>query len=144
MVSWSNNESSEDSDVQFISSYASPIKLHETYEKIFEDVNNLLDSQDNLPQVNDQDDAESGMEKDVEIKKLKAVVDQLKFVHVAQGNAIRNLKFNHLKGKEKMSSNKRTSEFSFADLKKEKEKLDLYIAELIKEKDKLSIEKSAL
>ena len=35
-------------------------------------------------------------------------------------------------------------EFCFADLKKEKHKLDCFIAELIKEKEKLSIEKSTL
>ncbi|XP_048573127.1 uncharacterized protein LOC125553379 [Triticum urartu] len=116
----------------------------ETYEKLVEDVNNLLDSQDNLPHETDMNVADSSMEKDVEIKKLKAVVDQLKCIHVAQANVIRNLKFNHLKEKEKMSSDKRTLEFSFADLKKEKEKLDCYIAELTKEKEKLSIEKSTL
>ncbi|XBH61021.1 hypothetical protein VPH35_115533 [Triticum aestivum] len=195
MVSWSDGSSSEDSDVQIISSYDSPIKipptmddplftgaaddlrvmcehgkpgkkcvafqgistgrrfiacalekkeLQETYEKLVEDVNNLLDSQDDLPHETDMNVADSSMEKDAEIKKLKAVVDQLKYIHVAQANVIRNLKFNHLKQKEKMSFDKRTLEFSFADLKKEKEKLDCYIAELTKEKEKLSIEKSTL
>ncbi|XBJ15120.1 hypothetical protein VPH35_007083 [Triticum aestivum] len=192
MVSWSDGESSEDSDVQFISSYGSPIEwvdeewpdhlqnalhklwlmyeesnqankmaclehsftvhdlkqqkkeLQETYEKLVEDVNNLLDSQDNVPQVNDLNVADIIMEKDVEIKNLKTVVDQLKLIHVAQGTVIRNLKFNHLKEKERMSSDKRTLEFFFADLKKEKQKLDCFIAELIKEKEKLSIEKSTL
>ena len=100
--------------------------------------------QDNLPHGTDMNIADNSMEKDAEIKKLKAVVDQLKCIHVAQANVIRNLKFNHLKEKEKMSSDKRTLEFSFADLKKEKEKLDCYIAELTKEKEKLSIEKSTL
>ena len=56
--------------------------------------------------------------KDAEVAKLKGVVDQLKFIHVAQGNAIRNLKFNHPKEKEKMSTDKRTLEFCFACLKK--------------------------
>ncbi|XBH89106.1 hypothetical protein VPH35_081072 [Triticum aestivum] len=119
-------------------------ELQETYEKLVEDVNNLLDSQDNLPHGTDMNIADNSMEKDAEIKKLKAVVDQLKCIHVAQANVIRNLKFNHLKEKEKMSSDKRTLEFSFADLKKEKEKLDCYIVELTKEKEKLSIEKSTL
>ncbi|KAM3262419.1 hypothetical protein ACQJBY_052876 [Aegilops geniculata] len=119
-------------------------ELQETYEKLVEDVNNLLDSQDNLPHETDMNVADNSMEKDAEIKKLKAVVDQLKCIHVAQANVIRNLKFNHLKEKEKMSSDKRTLEFSFVDLKKEKEKLDCYIAELTKEKEKLSIEKSTL
>ena len=84
------------------------------------------------------------MEKDAEIKKLKAVVDQLKFIHVAQGNCIRNMKHNHLKEKEKMSTDNRTPKWCFADLKKEKEKLDGCIAELVKEKEKWSIEKSAM
>ena len=107
-------------------------ELQETYEKLVEDVNNLLDSQDNLPHETDMNVADSSMEKDAEIKKLKAVVDQLKCIHVAQANVIRNFKFNHLKEKEKISSDKRTLELSFADLKKEKEKLDGYIAELTK------------
>ncbi|XP_073362601.1 uncharacterized protein [Aegilops tauschii subsp. strangulata] len=89
-------------------------ELQETYEKLVEDVNNLLDSRDNLPHETDMNVADSSMEKDAEIKKLKAVVDQLKCIHVAQANVIRNLKFNHLKEKEKMSSDKRTLEFSLA------------------------------
>ena len=94
---------------------------------------------------------ESSMTKDAEIKKLKAVVDQLKQIHVAQATVIRNLKFNHLKEKEKLSSDKRTLEICYADLKKEKDdlkkekdKLDCCIAELMKVKEKLTMEKSTL
>jgi hypothetical protein len=135
-------------------------QLQETYEKLVEDVNNLLDCQDNIPEPhisigeennsihvdksNGGDLNEQLVVKDVEITKLKGVVDQLKFIHVAQGNAIRNLKFNHLKEKEKMSSDNRTLKFSFADLKKDKEKLcieksdlDCIIAELMKDNQKL-------
>ncbi|KAI5017256.1 hypothetical protein ZWY2020_037634 [Hordeum vulgare] len=74
----------------------------------------------------------------------EVVINQLKFIHVAQGNVIRNFKFNHLKEKEKMSSHNMTLKFCFADLKKEKEKLDGCIAELMKDKEKLSIEKNTL
>ncbi|XBI85558.1 hypothetical protein VPH35_093687 [Triticum aestivum] len=65
--------------------------LQETYEKLVEDVNNLLDYKDSQPEVNQKNDAknisvsvESSMTKDAGIKKLKAVVDQLKQIHVAQ------------------------------------------------------------
>ncbi|XBJ14586.1 hypothetical protein VPH35_006611 [Triticum aestivum] len=127
-------------------------ELQETYEKLVEDVNNLLDYKDSQPKVNQKNDAEnisvsveSSMTKDAEIKKLKAVVDQLKQIHVAQASVIRNLKFNHLKEKEK------TLEICYADLKKEKDdlkkekdKLDCCIAELMKVKEKLTMEKRTL
>ncbi|XP_040255227.1 uncharacterized protein [Aegilops tauschii subsp. strangulata] len=133
-------------------------ELQETYEKLVEDVNNLLDYKDSQPEVNQKNDAEnisvsveSSMTKDAEIKKLKAVVDQLKQIHVAQATVIRNLKFNHLKEKEKLTSDKRTLEICYADLKKEKDdlkkekdKLDCCIAELMKVKEKLTMEKSTL
>ncbi|XP_048538439.1 uncharacterized protein LOC125517293 [Triticum urartu] len=130
----------------------------ETYEKLVEDVNNLLDYKDSHPEVNQKNDAEnipvsveSSMTKDAEIKKLKVVVDQLKQIHVAQATVIRNLKFNHLKEKEKLSSDKRTLEICYADLKKEKddmkkekEQVDCCIAALMKVKEKLTMEKSTL
>ncbi|KAM3391778.1 hypothetical protein ACQJBY_013088 [Aegilops geniculata] len=134
-------------------------ELQETYEKLVEDVNNLLDSQDNLPEVNQMNDdaenitisVESSFAKDEQIKKWKAAHDQLKLIHVAQATVIRNLKFKHLKEKEKMSSDKRTLEICYADLKKEKDELkkekdqgDSCIAELMKEKEKLTMEKSTL
>ncbi|XP_037428497.1 uncharacterized protein LOC119294435 [Triticum dicoccoides] len=130
----------------------------ETYEKLVEDVNNLLDYKDSQPEVNHKNDVEnisvcveSSMTKDAEIKKLKAVVVQLKQIHVAQATVIRNLKFKHLKEKEKLSSDKRMLEICYADLKKEKDdlkkekdKLDCCIAELMKVKEKLTMEKSTL
>lgn len=71
---------------------------------------------------------------------MKDVVDQLKFIQVAQGNVIGNLKFNHLKEKEKMSSDNSTLKFCFAELKKGKEKMciektnpDSCIVELMKD-----------
>ncbi|KAE8799865.1 hypothetical protein D1007_24745 [Hordeum vulgare] len=82
--------------------------------------------------------------KDVEISKLKVDVEQLKFIHVAQGNCIRNMKHNHLKEKEKMGTVNRTLKFCWANLKKEKEKLDGCIVELMKDKEKWSIEKTAM
>ncbi|KAF7000500.1 hypothetical protein CFC21_016394 [Triticum aestivum] len=126
-------------------------ELQETYEKLVEDVNNLLDYKDSQPEVNQKNDAEnisviveSSMTKDAEIKKLKVVVDQLKQIHVAQATVIRNLKFNHLKEKEKLISDKRTLDICYADLKKEKDKLDCCIAELMKLNEKLTMEKSTL
>jgi hypothetical protein len=123
-----------------------------------EDVNNLLNSQDNIPQPHFQDDVENRtsvdssmakkderhVAKDAEITKLKAAVDQLKSIHVAQANCIRNMKHNHLKEKEKMSTDNRTLKFCWADLKKEKEKMDGCIAELMTEKEKWRIEKSIM
>ncbi|KAI4985982.1 hypothetical protein ZWY2020_018612 [Hordeum vulgare] len=87
---------------------------------------------------------EQRVTKDIEITKLKANVDQLKFIHVAQGNYIRNMKQNHLTEKEKMSTHNRALKFCWVDLKKEKEKLDGCISEMMKDKDKWSIEKSAM
>ena len=53
-------------------------ELQETYEKLVEDVNNLLDYKDSQPEVNQKNDAEnisvsveSSMTKDAEIKKIK-------------------------------------------------------------------------
>ncbi|KAI4986012.1 hypothetical protein ZWY2020_018642 [Hordeum vulgare] len=131
-----------------------------TYENLVEDVNNILDFQDNLPQphtnIGEDNNSihvdksngvylnEQLVVKDAEITKLKDVIDQLKFIHVAQGNVIMNLKFNHLKEKEKMISDNRTFKFCFADFKKEKEKLcienkesDCIIAHLVKYNQKL-------
>ncbi|KAE8811743.1 hypothetical protein D1007_11543 [Hordeum vulgare] len=134
-------------------------KLQEIYEKLVEDVNNLLNSQDNLPHPDHQKDVENItisvdiiignmneqlVAKDVEITKLKAGVYQLKFIHVGQGNCIRNMKHNHLKDKENMRTGNRTLKFCWANLKKEKEKLDGCIGELMKDKEKWSIEKSAM
>ncbi|KAI5018724.1 hypothetical protein ZWY2020_043612 [Hordeum vulgare] len=108
-------------------------ELQKTYETLVKDVNHQNDAQ--RPQINHQNDGESSMKKDAEINKLKAVVDQLKFIYVAQGNCIRNMKHNHLKEKEKMSTDNRTLKWCWVDLKKEKEKLDVCIAELMKEKE---------
>ncbi|KAE8799737.1 putative kinesin heavy chain isoform [Hordeum vulgare] len=102
-------------------------------------VENKIGVDNNMVDMNEQLVA-----KDAEITKLKDVVNELKFLHVAQGNVIRNLKFNHLKEKETMSSNNMTLKFCWADLKKEKEKLDGCIAELMNDKEKLSIEKSTM
>ncbi|KAI5022209.1 hypothetical protein ZWY2020_058939 [Hordeum vulgare] len=133
--------------------------LDETYEKLAEDVNNLLNSQDNLLQPDHQKDVENItisvdssmgnmkerlLAKDVEISKLKVDVEQLKFIHVAQGNCIRNMKHNHLKEKEKMGTVNRTLKFCWANLKKEKENLNGCIVELMKDKEKWSIEKTPM
>ncbi|KAI4964393.1 hypothetical protein ZWY2020_005862 [Hordeum vulgare] len=133
--------------------------LKETYEKLAEDVNNLLNSQDNLLQPDHQKDVENItisvdssmgnmkerlLAKDVEISKLKVDVEQLKFIHVAQGNCIRNMKHNHLKEKEKMGTVNRTLKFCWANLKKEKENLNGCIVELMKDKEKWSIEKTPM
>ncbi|VAI71340.1 unnamed protein product [Triticum turgidum subsp. durum] len=59
---------------------------------------------------------------DAENKELKQKVDQLRSVQVAQGNVIRNLKFAHLKEKEKLSTERRNLEFHVADLVKASDK----------------------
>ncbi|KAE8813767.1 hypothetical protein D1007_08955 [Hordeum vulgare] len=134
-------------------------KLHDTYEKLVEDLKKLLNSQDNLPRRGHQKDVEkitisvdSSMgnmneqlvAKDTEITKFKYDVDQLKFIHVAQGNCIRNMKHNHLKEKKNMSIDNRCLKFYWADLKKEKQKFDGCIGDMMKDKEKWSIEKSAM
>ncbi|XP_045088910.2 uncharacterized protein [Aegilops tauschii subsp. strangulata] len=114
-------------------------KLQETYEKLVEDVNNLLDTQDNIPKENEVQQGEheeitppldnniSALKEqlgamDAENKELKQKVDQLKSIQVAQGNVIRNLKFAHLKEKEKLSTERRNLEFHIADLVKASDK----------------------
>ncbi|XP_073355298.1 uncharacterized protein [Aegilops tauschii subsp. strangulata] len=114
-------------------------KLHETYEKLVEDVNNLLDTQDNIPKENEVQQGEreeitppldnniSALKEqlgamDAENKELKQKVDQLKSIQVAQGNVIRNLKLAHLKEKEKLSTKRRNLEFHIADLVKASDK----------------------
>ncbi|KAI4989220.1 hypothetical protein ZWY2020_036537 [Hordeum vulgare] len=87
---------------------------------------------------------EQPVAKDTEITKFKDDVDQLKFIHVAQGNCIRNMKHNHLKEKKNMSTDNRSLKFYWADLKKEKQKFDGCIAEMMKDKEKWSIEKGAM
>ena len=59
---------------------------------------------------------------DAENKQLKQKVDQLNSIQVAQGNVIRNLKFAHLKEKEKLSTERRNLEFHIADLVKASDK----------------------
>ncbi|VAH86893.1 unnamed protein product [Triticum turgidum subsp. durum] len=59
---------------------------------------------------------------DAENKELKQKVDQLRSIQVAQGNVIRNLKFAHLKEKEKLSTERRNLEFHIADLVKASDK----------------------
>ncbi|KAI5009907.1 hypothetical protein ZWY2020_012044 [Hordeum vulgare] len=113
-------------------------QVMETFEKL--DVENITINVDNSM----KNMSEQLVSKDAGITKLKDVVHYLKFIHVAQGDGIRNLKFNHLKEKKKMSSDKRTLKFCFADVKKEKEKLDGCIAKMMKDKEKLSIKKSTL
>ncbi|XBI02856.1 hypothetical protein VPH35_131352 [Triticum aestivum] len=139
MGSWS--DASEESGYEY-SSGGSPIKknkLHETYEKLVEDVNNLLDTQDNIPKENEVQQGEheeitppldnkmSALKEqlgamDAENKELKQKVDQFKSIHVAQCNVIRNLKFAHLKEKEKLSTERRNLEFHIADLVKASDK----------------------
>ncbi|KAM3347131.1 hypothetical protein ACQJBY_021231 [Aegilops geniculata] len=114
-------------------------KLQETYEKLVEDVNNLLDTQDNIPKENEVQQGEheeitppldnniSALKEqlgamDAENKELKQKVDQLRSIRVAQGNVIRNLKFAHLKEKEKLSTERRNLEFHIADLVKASDK----------------------
>ncbi|XP_073351877.1 uncharacterized protein [Aegilops tauschii subsp. strangulata] len=114
-------------------------KLQETYEKLVEDVNNLLDTQDNIPKENEVQQGEheeitpplvnniSALKEqlgamDADNKELKQKVDQLKSIQVAQGNVIRNLKFAHLKEKEKLSTERRNLEFHIADLVKASDK----------------------
>ncbi|KAF7077680.1 hypothetical protein CFC21_082206 [Triticum aestivum] len=114
-------------------------KLQETYEKLVEDVNNLLDTQDNIPKENEVqqggheeitpplDNNISALKEqlgamDAENKELKQKVDQLRSIQVAQGNVIRNLKFAHLKEKEKLSTERRNFKFHIADLVKASDK----------------------
>ncbi|KAI5003191.1 hypothetical protein ZWY2020_030351 [Hordeum vulgare] len=156
MVSWSGGESTEDFDVQFIVSYDSPIKIPATiddplYTGATKDLGLMCEHgkpgkkcvafvgrstgrrfiacavEDNLPQVNHQNDAQ-----------------RPQVNHQNDGNSIRNMKHNHLKEKEKMSTDNRTPKWCWTDLKKEKEKLDVCITKLMKEKNKWSIEKSAM
>ncbi|KAI4987860.1 hypothetical protein ZWY2020_028618 [Hordeum vulgare] len=120
--------------------------LPQPHTNIGEDNNSIHVDKSNGVDLNEQ-----LVVKDDEITKLKVVVDQLKFIHVSQGNVIRNLKFNHLEEKEKMSYDNRTLKFCFANFKKEKEKLcieksnlDCIMAQLMKDNQKLVSDNNSL
>ncbi|KAI4985985.1 hypothetical protein ZWY2020_018615 [Hordeum vulgare] len=147
MVSWNDNNASKDCAAQYISSCRPPIKIPTTIEDpnyvgVYDDLMVMCEHGKQAEKLVAFEGISTGRR--FLACSLDANVDQLKFIHVAQGNYIRNMKHNHLKEKEKMSTHNRTLKFCWAHLKKEKEKLDGCISEMMKDKEKWSIEKSAM
>ncbi|KAI4999667.1 hypothetical protein ZWY2020_004256 [Hordeum vulgare] len=82
-------------------------KLHVNYEKLVEDANALLDAHEQMIE-----------KKDDESSKLRDKYDMLKNVTVAQSSVIRNMKFNHLKEKEKLTEERRNLQFHIGEIQK--------------------------
>ncbi|KAE8820544.1 hypothetical protein D1007_01286 [Hordeum vulgare] len=172
MVSWSDGESSESSAPQHILSSDSPIKIPTTiddpyFDGVAEDFNVMCEHGNQGKKCVAFEGISIGrrfISCATEVHYIfKLIFRELITADYCSGlmisgqsiyrmlytkcglcNVIRNFKLNHLKEKEKMSSHNMTLKFCFADLKKEKEKLDGCIAELMKDKEKLSIEKNTL
>nr|XP_020150436.1 uncharacterized protein LOC109735632 [Aegilops tauschii subsp. strangulata] len=117
-------------------------KLEANYDKLVEDVHELLNAQEDrvldfrylqsksAEERNDEvtnsvvSDMKTEMEKkEAEIFKLQGKYEVLMNLTKAQGTVIRNLKFNHLKEKELLSVDMRNLQFQVAELTKSVEKL---------------------
>ncbi|KAI4988816.1 hypothetical protein ZWY2020_036133 [Hordeum vulgare] len=139
MVFWNDSDNSDDSSAQYVSSCGSPTKIPAT----IEDPNDTGVDDDLMVMC------EHG-KPDAKLVAFEVISTGRRFLACSLdqanncGKCIRNMKHSHLKEKEKMSTDNRTLKFCWADLKKEKEKLDGRIAELKKDNEKWSIEKSAM
>ena len=97
-------------------------------------------------------DMKTEMEKkDAEIFKLQGKYEVLMNLTKAQGTVIRNMKFNHLKEKEVLSTSTRNLQFQVDELKKSEEKLTqentqllLHMGDLKKGHDKLTARRDQL
>ncbi|KAE8778578.1 putative kinesin heavy chain isoform [Hordeum vulgare] len=158
MVLWNDSDNSDDSTAQYVSSCGSPTKIPAT----IEDPNDTGVDDDLMVMCeHGKPDAKLVAFEVISTGRrfLACSLDQANNCGIVQWvheewpehlqNALHklwliNMKHNHLKEKEKMSTNNKTLKFCWADLKKEKEKLDGRIAELKKDNEKWSIEKSAM
>ena len=113
--------------------------LEANYDKLVEDVHQLFNAQEDrmvdfsylqakMQNVHVSDSVVSDMKtemgkKDAEIFKLQEKYKVLMNLTQSQGTCIRNLKFNHLKEKEVLSTSTRNLQFQVDELKKSEEKL---------------------
>ena len=120
-------------------------KLQENYDSLYADVNALLDAQQQRGvELNNQKEQKEYV--DVKIAELETVVGNLKaelskkeeekkkllqkyetLVNLtgAQANVIRNLKFNHLKEKERLTEERLKLQHHISELQKSEEKIKL-------------------
>jgi chromosome segregation ATPase len=118
-------------------------KLQENYEKLVGDVNALLDAQEQRAvQLNYQQEQKDNADvniselenevgnlkaelskKDEENSKLQQKYETVKNIAASQGNVIRNLKFNHLKEKERLTEERHKLQFHISELQKSEEKI---------------------
>ncbi|XBJ10928.1 hypothetical protein VPH35_015696 [Triticum aestivum] len=120
-------------------------KLQENYASLYADVNSLLDAQQQRGvELNNQKDQKEYV--DVKIVELETIVGNLKVelskteeeekkmlqnyetlknLTGAQANVIRNLKFNHLKEKERLTEERLKLQYHISELGKSEEKIKL-------------------
>ncbi|XBH91320.1 hypothetical protein VPH35_082742 [Triticum aestivum] len=141
--------------------------LEANYDKLVEDVHQLFNAQEDrmvdfshlqakMKNVHVADSVVSDMKtemekKDAEIFKLHEKYKVLMNLTQSQGTCIRNLKFNHLKEKEVLSTSIRNLKFQVDELKKSEEKLTqentqlvLHMGDLKKGHDKLTARRDQL
>nr|XP_020146190.2 uncharacterized protein LOC109731452 [Aegilops tauschii subsp. strangulata] len=141
--------------------------LEANYDKLVEDVHQLLNAQEDrrvdfsylqakMQNVHVSDSVVSDMKtemgkKDAEIFKLQEKYKVPMNLTQSQGTCIRNLKFNHLKEKEVLSTSTRNLQFQVDELKKSEEKLTqdntqllLHMGDLKKGHDKLTARRDQL
>jgi len=140
--------------------------LEANYDKLVEDVHQLFNAQEdrmvdfsylqakmqNVHVSDSVSDMKTEMgKKDAEIFKLQEKYKVLMNLTESQGTCIRNLKFNHLKEKEVLSTSTRNLQFQVDELKKSEEKLTqentqllLHMGDLKKGHDKLTARRDRL
>ncbi|XBJ06674.1 hypothetical protein VPH35_012306 [Triticum aestivum] len=141
--------------------------LEANYDKLVEDVRQLFNAQEDrmvdfsylqakMQNVHVSDSVVSDMKiemgkKDAKIFKLQEKYKVLMNLTQSQGTCIRNLKFNHLKENEVLSTSTRNLQFQVDELKKSEEKLTqentqllLHMGDLKKGHDKLTARRDQL
>ncbi|VAH55869.1 unnamed protein product [Triticum turgidum subsp. durum] len=93
-------------------------KVHEDYDSLYADVNALLDAQQQKV-----GNLKAELSKKEEEKKLLQKYETLVNLTGAQANVIRNLKFNHLKEKERLTEERLKLQHHISELQKSEEKI---------------------
>ncbi|KAF7077120.1 hypothetical protein CFC21_081705 [Triticum aestivum] len=96
-------------------------KLQENYDSLYADVNSLLDAQQQRVGNLKAELSKTEEEK----KKMLLNYETLKNLTCAQANVIRNLKFNHLKEKERLTKERLKLQYHISELQKFEEKIKL-------------------
>ncbi|XBJ13221.1 hypothetical protein VPH35_017608 [Triticum aestivum] len=95
-------------------------KLQENNDSLYADVNSLLDAQQQRV-----GNLKAELSKTEEEKKMLQNYETLKNLTGAQANVIRNLKFNHLKEKERLTEERFKLQYHISELQKSEEKIKL-------------------